>query len=169
MSCARRSTVRVCARAGGARPPAPQARLAAARAAARAASRRAHLFPCPCPALRRAALNAGIIGLSNALLMDAGAMGPDTAKTLATICHSGARLLNLINDILDASALRKVGAARRRRRRRRQRRRLAGVAPGGRAWVGRRCRRLTASLLRAGAAGQAGGAAVQGQPEKRGG
>jgi signal transduction histidine kinase len=96
----------------------------------------------------------GIIGLSNALLMDSagdlGAFGagsagiklvggsgstginsmggssgggssgggsagggnglaPDTAKTLTTIRNSGARLLNLINDILDAAAMRKVG------------------------------------------------------------
>jgi len=36
-------------------------------------------------------------------------MAPDTCKTLTTIRNSGARLLNLINDILDAAALRKVG------------------------------------------------------------
>jgi signal transduction histidine kinase len=90
----------------------------------------------------------GIIGLSNALLMDSagdvGTLGggsagislvggsggtginsmgssgssgggnglaPDTAKTLTTIRNSGARLLNLINDILDAAAMRK-GAGR---------------------------------------------------------
>ena len=35
-------------------------------------------------------------------------MPPDTAKTLGTIRNSGARLLNLVNDILDAAALRKV-------------------------------------------------------------
>lgn len=48
----------------------------------------------------------GIIGLSNTLLMDLPA--DDTiAKTLATIRNSGARLLHLINDILDAAAIRK--------------------------------------------------------------
>lgn len=35
-------------------------------------------------------------------------MPPETTKTLTTIRNSGARLLNLINDILDAAALRKV-------------------------------------------------------------
>ena len=34
----------------------------------------------------------------------------DTNKTVTTIKNSGARLLNLINDILDAAALRKVRA-----------------------------------------------------------
>ena len=48
----------------------------------------------------------GIIGLSNALLSDLPEEG-DVAYTVATIRNSGARLLNLINDILDASALRK--------------------------------------------------------------
>lgn len=38
-------------------------------------------------------------------------MQPETTKTLTTIRNSGARLLNLINDILDAAALRKVGPA----------------------------------------------------------
>ncbi|PSC67347.1 Non-motile and phage-resistance [Micractinium conductrix] len=49
----------------------------------------------------------GIIGLSNVLLMDADTMPPEFVKTQTTIRNSGARLLNLINDILDASALRK--------------------------------------------------------------
>lgn len=48
----------------------------------------------------------GIIGLSNSLLMDLEPSG-ETARTVATIRNSGARLLNLINDILDAAALRK--------------------------------------------------------------
>jgi signal transduction histidine kinase/CheY-like chemotaxis protein len=48
----------------------------------------------------------GIIGLSNALLMDMPG-DDDTSRTIGTIRNSGARLLNLINDILDASALRK--------------------------------------------------------------
>lgn len=48
----------------------------------------------------------GIIGLSNTLLMD---MSSDdtVSRTLATIRNSGARLLHLINDILDAAAIRK--------------------------------------------------------------
>jgi signal transduction histidine kinase len=41
-------------------------------------------------------------------------MPADTVKTLTTIRNSGARLLNLINDILDAAALRKVGGRRER-------------------------------------------------------
>ncbi|PRW60699.1 hybrid sensor histidine kinase response regulator [Chlorella sorokiniana] len=49
----------------------------------------------------------GIIGLSNVLLMDVDSLPPDTCKTVTTIRNSGARLLNLINDILDAAALRK--------------------------------------------------------------
>lgn len=48
----------------------------------------------------------GIIGLSNALLLDLPPEG-ETTYTIATIRNSGARLLNLINDILDASALHK--------------------------------------------------------------
>ncbi len=48
----------------------------------------------------------GIIGLSNALLMDVSSE-TEMGRTLATIRNSGARLLNLINDILDAAALRK--------------------------------------------------------------
>lgn len=35
-------------------------------------------------------------------------MSAETSKTVNTIRNSGARLLNLINDILDAAALRKV-------------------------------------------------------------
>jgi signal transduction histidine kinase len=38
----------------------------------------------------------------------ADSLPPDTCKTVTTIRNSGARLLNLINDILDAAALRKV-------------------------------------------------------------
>ena len=48
----------------------------------------------------------GIIGLSNALLMDI-PQDTETGHTIATIRNSGARLLHLINDILDAAALRK--------------------------------------------------------------
>jgi signal transduction histidine kinase len=48
----------------------------------------------------------GIIGLSNALLSELPERG-ETARTLSAIRGSGARLLNLINDILDAAALRK--------------------------------------------------------------
>lgn len=54
----------------------------------------------------------GIIGLSNALLDDAETdsdlpLYPEAARTIVTIRNSGARLLNLINDILDAAALRR--------------------------------------------------------------
>lgn len=41
----------------------------------------------------------------------ADSLPPDTSKTVTTIRNSGARLLNLINDILDAAALRKVSAS----------------------------------------------------------
>ncbi|GAB4816203.1 hypothetical protein N2152v2_003249 [Parachlorella kessleri] len=49
----------------------------------------------------------GIIGLSNTLLTDVGGMDADAQKTVSTIHNSGCRLLNLINDILDAAALKK--------------------------------------------------------------
>lgn len=45
--------------------------------------------------------------------LQADSQPPDTVKVLAAIRNSGARLLTLINDILDASALRKVGGWRR--------------------------------------------------------
>lgn len=53
----------------------------------------------------------GIIGLSDALLLGpVCASDPPTSKTLSTIKASGKRLLNLINDILDAASLHEVGA-----------------------------------------------------------
>ena len=49
----------------------------------------------------------GIIGLSDGLLVGAcGAISEAKMKTIATIRSSGARLLNLINDILDAASFR---------------------------------------------------------------
>jgi signal transduction histidine kinase len=51
----------------------------------------------------------GIIGLSDAMLVGSCGELKDTAhKTLTTIKKSGLRLLNLINDILDAAAMHKV-------------------------------------------------------------
>lgn len=50
----------------------------------------------------------GIIGLSDALLVGSCAKDPPTSKTLNTIKASGKRLLNLINDILDAASLHEV-------------------------------------------------------------
>lgn len=49
------------------------------------------------------------VRLVPALCPYADTMQPETSKTLTTIRNSGARLLNLINDILDAAAIRKVG------------------------------------------------------------
>ncbi|GFR47594.1 hypothetical protein Agub_g9328 [Astrephomene gubernaculifera] len=50
----------------------------------------------------------GIIGLSDALLVGScGDINDQALKTITTIKTSGARLLNLINDILDAASMRK--------------------------------------------------------------
>ncbi|KAG2425936.1 hypothetical protein HXX76_013309 [Chlamydomonas incerta] len=50
----------------------------------------------------------GIIGLSDALLVGScGEINDQALKTITTIKTSGARLLNLINDILDAASMRK--------------------------------------------------------------
>ena len=49
----------------------------------------------------------GIIGLSDGLLVN-GDLSPDAAHTIGTIKTSGARLLNLVNDILDAASMRLV-------------------------------------------------------------
>ncbi|KXZ54193.1 hypothetical protein GPECTOR_5g288 [Gonium pectorale] len=50
----------------------------------------------------------GIIGLSDALLVGScGDVNDQALKTITTIKTSGARLLNLINDILDAASMRK--------------------------------------------------------------
>ena len=55
----------------------------------------------------------GIIGLSDALLIGScGDISESVRRTLNTIKTSGARLLNLINDILDASAMRHVSVMR---------------------------------------------------------
>ena len=57
----------------------------------------------------------GIIGLSDAMLVGSCGELKETAhKTLTTIKNSGLRLLNLINDILDAAAMHKVRHARHR-------------------------------------------------------
>jgi signal transduction histidine kinase len=54
----------------------------------------------------------GIIGLSDAMLVGSCGKLNDTAnKTITTIKNSGLRLLNLINDILDAAAMHKVRAS----------------------------------------------------------
>jgi signal transduction histidine kinase len=51
----------------------------------------------------------GIIGLSDALLIGScGSVSEQVLKTITTIKTSGSRLLNLINDILDAASMRKV-------------------------------------------------------------
>ncbi len=51
----------------------------------------------------------GIIGLSEALIMGScGTVNEAAVKTITTIKTSGARLLNLINDILDAASMRQV-------------------------------------------------------------
>lgn len=69
----------------------------------------------------------GIIGLSDALLVGScGEINDQALKTITTIKTSGARLLNLINDILDAASMRKVG--------------LDGVGAAGGARVGHRPR-----------------------------
>lgn len=53
----------------------------------------------------------GIIGLSDSLLVGSCSdMSEQTRKTITTIKTSGSRLLNLINDILDAAAMRMVRA-----------------------------------------------------------
>ena len=52
----------------------------------------------------------GIIGLSDAMLIGSCGEANDLVlKTIGTIKASGSRLLNLINDILDAASMRKVG------------------------------------------------------------
>ncbi len=51
----------------------------------------------------------GIIGLSEALLVGScPGLPPQVEKTIGTIKNSGGRLLNLINDLLDAATMRKV-------------------------------------------------------------
>ncbi len=51
----------------------------------------------------------GIIGLSDAILSGtSGQCDPQVTKNVTVIKTSGARLLNLINDILDAAAMRQV-------------------------------------------------------------
>ena len=51
----------------------------------------------------------GIIGLSDAMLIGScGEANDSVLKTIGTIKASGSRLLNLINDILDAASMRKV-------------------------------------------------------------
>ena len=53
----------------------------------------------------------GIIGLSDGLLVgSSGSINEGASKTIATIKSSGSRLLNLINDILDAASFRMVRA-----------------------------------------------------------
>lgn len=50
----------------------------------------------------------GIIGLSDAISSGScGQVTPQVIKTIGTIKSSGARLLNLVNDILDAASMRK--------------------------------------------------------------
>ena len=52
----------------------------------------------------------GIIGLSDALLVGScGDVSEPVTKTISTIKLSGSRLLNLINDILDAASMKRVG------------------------------------------------------------
>jgi signal transduction histidine kinase len=54
----------------------------------------------------------GIIGLSEAMLVGScGQLSENVMKTLTTIKNSGLRLLNLINDILDAASMRKVACS----------------------------------------------------------
>ena len=54
----------------------------------------------------------GIIGLSDALLVNAGGdVSAAVTKTISTIKLSGSRLLNLINDILDAASMKRVRKA----------------------------------------------------------
>ena len=51
----------------------------------------------------------GIIGLSDGLMVgSSGTINDGALKTIATIKSSGSRLLNLINDILDAASFRMV-------------------------------------------------------------
>lgn len=52
----------------------------------------------------------GIIGLSESVLIGScGAVSNTVSKVINTIKNSGGRLLSLINDILDAASMRKVG------------------------------------------------------------